>query len=111
MSDRFCPQCHTQVEDVGGFCLLGHSLREVAPTATLRELRAEVDRAFEEARIQVAHVLTDGPPPPPPPLVDPTFLIGLEDATGSDPITEFAPAPRMDWGPNRESRLRRRFGS
>ena len=111
LSERFCPHCKTHVEDVGGFCLLGHSLREVAPTASLTELRAEVDRAFQEANVQVAHALS-GPPPPPPPQVAQSIVVGLEESqTGGDPITEFAPAPRMDWGPERENRLRRRFGS
>lgn len=109
MSDRFCRQCNTQVEDVGGFCLLGHSLREVAPTASLKELRAEVDRAFEEASVQVAHALTEAPPPPPPQVTS-VFQIDIDEVTrDSDPIAEFAPAPRMDWGPDKENRLRRRF--
>ena len=67
---RFCPRCGTDVEEVDGFCLLGHSLRLRAPRESLRDLRAEVDRAFEEARQKVSAVL--GPPvPAPAPAVPP----------------------------------------
>jgi hypothetical protein len=140
MSDRFCPQCNAEVEDAGGFCLLGHSLRSVAPVASLKDLRAEVDRAFEDARVQVAHALGD--PPPPPPITTRSGLDLMEaeaptraeapthteaptrthaptstvyaaiDQTpskGPDPISEFAPAPRMDWGPERRQGLLKRF--
>ena len=54
---RFCPSCGTDVEDVGGFCMLGHNLKVSAPTADLSTLRAEVDAAFEEAKLQVAAAL------------------------------------------------------
>ena len=115
MSDRFCPQCNSEVEDAGGYCLLGHPLRSSAPVASLSELRAEVDRAFEEARVQVAHALGDAPPPPPPASVmlsTPSPLYDLatpEPASiGADPIADFAPAPRMDWGPERQG-LRKRL--
>ena len=129
MSDRYCPQCQTDVQDVGGFCLLGHPLSVHAPVASLTALRAEVDKAFEEARVQVAHALGDAMPPPPPPpgaiaptqlaaapapqpvAASPTRTAALEiDTTngpGTDPITDFAPAPRMDWGPERQGLLKR----
>ena len=115
MSERFCAQCNTTVEDAGGFCLLGHSLSEAPSTGSLSELRAEVDRAFEEARVQVAATLGAAPPPPPPPGfvapspgVAPAPFVPQEVPTGGpDPIAEFAPAPRMDWGPER-SRMRKR---
>lgn len=58
---RFCPTCGTDVEDVGGFCMVGHSLKISAPTADLSTLRAEVDAAFEAARLQVAAVLGSRP--------------------------------------------------
>lgn len=114
MSDRFCPTCNAAVEDVGGFCLLGHSLSETESKGTLSELRAEVDRAFEEARVQVAVTLGKAVPPPPPPAVVATshgyapLRVSEEPHAGvSDPITEFAPAPRMDWGPERPGLLKR----
>ncbi|MEA2517572.1 MAG: hypothetical protein QOG16_1410 [Actinomycetota bacterium] len=129
MSDRFCPQCQTDVQDVGGFCLLGHPLAVHAPVVSLTALRAEVDKAFEDARVQVAHALGDAMPPPPPPpglatvpapsrtpvpsrTPAPSRTAALEiDTTngpGTDPITDFAPAPRMDWGPERQGLLKRR---
>jgi hypothetical protein len=109
VSDRFCPQCRSEVEDAGGFCLLGHPLRSVAPVASLSELRAEVDRAFEEARVQVARALGEAPAPPPLPRAASAVVTVELDAPGvSDPITEFAPAPRMDWGPEKQGLLKRR---
>ena len=60
------------------------------------------------------------PPPPPPPL-DPVRAIedqrrtvfaalqAEEPLTVGDPIVAFAPAPRMDWGPERPG-LRRKRG-
>jgi len=110
MSERFCPRCNASVEDVGGFCLLGHRLSEASSRGTLSELRAEVDQAFEEARVKVAVTLGEvvGPPPPPPVMATtPVFVYEEPQAAGSDPITEFAPAPRMDWGPERSGLLKR----
>jgi hypothetical protein len=96
--------------------------------ASLTALRAEVDKAFEDARVQVAHALGDAIPPPPPPpglatvpatvpatlpatAPAPSRTAALEiDTTngpGTDPITDFAPAPRMDWGPERQGLLKR----
>ena len=128
MSERYCPKCQTDVEDVGGFCLLGHSLRLRPITESLDDLRAEVDKAFEEVRVQVAAVTGEIPaiqpdaaaPPPPPPLPD-----DLEEQTktkmtelwadfdddvraATDPITAFAPNTRMDWGPEGSKRSKRR---
>lgn len=127
MSERYCPKCQTDVEDVGGFCLLGHSLRLRPITASLDELRDEVDRAFEEVRAQVAAATGEIPavpsadaPPPPPPLPDDleeqtkTKMVEMwadfeEDArTATDPITAFAPDTRMDWGPEGGKRPKRK---
>lgn len=118
MSLRHCPRCRTEVEDVGGYCLLGHPLRLAAPTDSLATLRAEVDKAFADVEIKVAEVLA-GPPatpaapavgpqasPPPPPRPK---VAEFEPSTGADPIVDFAPAPTMDWGPERVGLLRR-FG-
>ena len=129
---RDCPRCGTQVEDVGGYCLLGHRLNEEAHPGSLSELRAEVDRAFEEAKVQVAVMLQGTAPPPPPtptsnvPTAPPVHLdppaaappaprtaplvIDTEPMLGTDPIVDFAPAPRMDWGPERRQGLRKHFG-
>jgi hypothetical protein len=152
-ASRFCPTCRTDVQDVGGFCLLGHSLRLTASTKSLGELRSEVARTFDEATTEVSRVFGDGeespaapmdptgppsppsrppappmppgqPPPPPPPADVPsapardpaespeddflrrsaTIWRTLADDVPppeSDPITAFAPPPRMDWGPSR----------
>ena len=135
MADRYCPSCGTDVEDAGGFCLLGHPLRLQAMTdaETLTDLRTEVHKAFEDAKVQVEEALgqinINVPPPPPGPrstvapatdareldqpgtpvrTYDDLWRTLEEDAAkGEDPITAFAPPPRMDWGPQR-SKLRRR---
>lgn len=124
MAQRFCSRCGTDVEDVGGFCLLGHRLAVEAAISSLGDLRVEVDKAFEEARMQVANALAtasghpSAPPPPPPPpghvagpieeATRPSVWSALEDCheAPGDPIVAFAPAPRMDWGPQRKARWR-----
>lgn len=148
MAIRFCTKCNSEVENAGGFCLLGHDLRLAPPVDSLSALRAEVNRTFDEARRELAEVMapvaavtgdtivvpdvTSGPPapppaeaPPPPPStqlrVEPAnepaaevvrpgaVWAGLDEHAGidpGDPIAEFSPAPRMDWGPSR-ARLRR----
>lgn len=105
MANRFCSACQTDVEDVGGYCLLGHSLRVAAPSDSLKALRDEVDQAFEDARVQVAHSLVGAPPPPPPALAP--LRVTVDESSDSDPIVDFAPAPRMDWGPERQGLLKR----
>ena len=138
MTERYCPKCRTDVEDVGGFCLLGHSLKLASVTdSSMGDLRAEVDRVFEEVREQVqARIATVtgempavAPPPPPPPAVEtPAVIEAVEEATqtdldplwanfdedlspeGPDPIAAFAPSPRMDWGPEKGKRLKRGDG-
>ena len=115
--NRFCSHCQAEVEDVGGFCLLGHPLAKAAPDiGSLTALRAEVDRAFEDARVQVATVVggvsSSAPPPPPPADATApsrtTYPVIEQTVTGPDPIADFAPAPRMDWGPEKKSLLKRR---
>lgn len=133
MTVRFCGTCHSEVEEHDGHCLLGHSLRLDPVTTSLDELRTEVDQAFEEARFRVATVLVEegetpkgpvaaptvtlsAPPPPPPPPPAATHRPSYEemwaavneDAKGSnDPMADFAPPPRMDWGPKRSISLSR----
>lgn len=120
MSLRQCPGCRAEVEDVGGFCLLGHPLRHAAPVDSLMNLRAEVERAFEQVSVDVTEVLNqvpvaagsqgDVPPPPPPPPNRPDPFVELETivtSSGPDPMADFAPAPRMDWGPERHGLLKR----
>jgi hypothetical protein len=111
MAQRFCTQCGTDVEDAGGFCLLGHSLRVSGPVDnSIAALRAEVEEAFEEARVLVSTALSadpSGPPPPPPPPMTRVAVIEDQPMSGADPIADFAPAPRMDWGPERHGLLKR----
>jgi len=120
MNLRRCARCGTDVEDVGGYCLLGHPLRLSAPVDSLKELRAEVDRAFADAQSQAAEELQKvpvgaasepAPPPPAPPVTtrhDPFEVLQSEPRSDTDPLEDFAPAPRMDWGPERHSVLRRK---
>ena len=137
MTERYCPKCGTDVEDVGGFCLLGHSLKLASVTDSMGDLRAEVDRVFEEVREQVqARIATvtgeipavTAPPPPPPPVEATAAVEAVEEATqtdldplwanfdedlspnGQDPIAAFAPSPRMDWGPEKGRKLKRGDG-
>ena len=169
MAQRFCSRCNAEVEDAGGYCLLGHDLRLEAPFDSLKALRAEVNRTFDDARRELADVMApagvlatdagepaqhaqaeapashpqtstpvrldealvvEGHPiddrewsdaraqdlapasasPPPPPGAHPTVWEGLDETQSlspGDPITTFAPSPRMDWGPRR-SRFGRR---
>jgi hypothetical protein len=91
---RFCTTCGTDVEDVGGFCMLGHSLKVSAPSADLSTLRAEVDAAFEEAKLKVAAVLGGSPsnPPPSPPPRSPGSP--AEPLPLTEPRVLVAPEPR-----------------
>src|SRR5918999_533311 len=57
MAQRFCPRCNAEVEDTGGYCLLGHDLCLEAPVDSLTALRAEVNRTFEEAKRELADVM------------------------------------------------------
>jgi len=121
MMNRYCTRCAADVGDTDGFCLLGHPLTLQASSAPLANLRAEVDSAFADARVQaawrasapgvdpgpsvsaqraatrklappaIAAASGGRPPPPPPPALH----------APADPIAAFAPPPRMDWGPER----------
>lgn len=134
MGQRFCSRCGAEVEDVGGFCLLGHSLK----LSPMTQQRAEGPRLHtsdtyeplrpdprpEPARPPASPervTLAAPPPPPPPPLPDDLaeqtkgriddLWAGLEDsaASPSDPITAFAPNTRMYWGPEVTKLRKRRF--
>jgi hypothetical protein len=92
---RFCPTCGTDVEDVGGFCMLGHSLKVSAPSATLGALRAEVDAAFEEAKLQVAAVLGASQLNPAPASPAPSPRPALEPLRVAEPgpVAKVPPPP------------------
>ena len=104
MSVRYCERCGSDVEDVGGFCLLGHALRVDPPIPSVAAIREEVDRAFDEARAEVASSGDSGDshePPPPPESARSVWAALRDDGGAADPMAAFAPAPRMDWGPER----------
>ncbi|MCA1838539.1 MAG: hypothetical protein LC674_07310 [Actinobacteria bacterium] len=119
MGMRFCSTCNSEVEESGGYCLLGHGLALVAPRDSLTALRAEVDQAFEDARAHLTEALVPPPPPPPPASTTPppaspapvsdmwAGLDTIRQPEAADPINSFAPPPRMDWGPNRARLLKR----
>jgi hypothetical protein len=130
MTQRFCPLCASEVEDLGGYCRLGHRLRLDSPQASLTQLREEVDRAFADSEPVPDQVLAEvgagsaaarpvagsyggnGAIHPPAAQRESTRRPGPID----DPITAFAPPPRMDWGPprpwkSRLNSLRTRWGS
>jgi hypothetical protein len=135
MTVRFCPTCSSDVEVADGFCLLGHSVRlEAQMDQSLSQLRAEVDKAFDEARIVVTSTMGPPPPPPPPTGIAPSSpalirrtsepgavavasapasapwapLFTEPSLAGTDPIEAFAPPPRVDWGPERIKGFKRR---
>ena len=98
MTMRFCPTCAAEVQDAGGFCMLGH-LDKV-----FQGLAAEI----ESASTRPSSPVPSRPAPPPPPPASPmkhaqTVWDDLDTKalTRDDPIASFAPAPRMDWGPDR----------
>ena len=52
MSLRFCSRCRADVEDVGGYCLLGHPFPQDT-SDPISDLRAEVDKAFEQIKVDI----------------------------------------------------------
>ena len=129
MTERYCPTCAAEVQDAGGFCMLGHRL---GPEDSLDALRHDVDRAFEGVTAAASRGpgtsrptppprLRGGdgpvappsgspappPPPPPPPTKDVHTVhtvwddLGTQPLVPNDPIAAFSPPPRMDWGPSR----------
>jgi hypothetical protein len=135
MSLRFCSRCRADVEDVGGYCLLGHPLPQdnVDP---ISDLRAEVDKAFEKIKVEVpvtgmasAFRASGGSLSP---AVEPYEELRASDedlveemaqtrtdywsqlrdevdvsVSRDDPILSFSPSPRMEWGPEKGRRRRR----
>ena len=108
-SRAFCNGCNAEVENAGGFCLLGHRLTAFAPPPppppAMTDLSEAVEEVFDEAQAKVAAM---GPDPKPLPSryassVDRTWaqLEAGPAPAADDPINSFAPPPRMDWGPRR----------
>ncbi len=124
MAHRFCHRCGSDVEDTGGFCLLGHRLAPVfdappppPPPPAMDDLTAQVESVFDAALATIQSAPSADDPEAPQSRyvssVDRTWA-ELESAgppSPDDPINTFAPPPRMDWGPARATgrfRLRRR---
>ena len=55
---RHCTRCDAEVEDTGGYCLLGHPLRLNMETSSMDDLKAEVEAAFETAQDEVRQSLS-----------------------------------------------------
>lgn len=127
MALRFCPTCAGEVDSIDGFCMLGHSVKLSAPVQSLTQFRAEEKTGSAPAVTQFGAEEKSGSvpvatlPPPPPGSEAPLDGFGRfgrlwrAEQSGpafnaSDPITAFAPQPRMDWGPDRFEGLRRRMG-
>ena len=131
MTLRFCSRCRADVEDAGGYCLLGHPFPRETSDA-LSDLRAEVDKAFEKIKIEIpvtglASTLQAPAPSSPEPyeelrtsneLVEEMaqsrrdYWSQLRDevdvsVSRDDPILSFSPSPRMEWGPEKGRRRRR----
>lgn len=138
MDLRYCPRCRADVEDAGGFCLLGHRFAVTEGVDPMADLRAEVDEAFSKVRIQVETAfesdvasLTD---PASIPVLAPSSLyeeLKSDDhevaqemrattrkvyeelavdapVSRTDPIIAFSPSPRADWGPEKGNGRRSR---
>ena len=114
MTMRFCEKCSAEVEDVGGFCLLGHPLKLDPLIPSVAHVRHEADRVLEEVRderhrpteLNGSSEAAHGRPPRPPegrlgraPTLWDSLGKDVRDRS-NDPIEAFAPPPRMDWGPS-----------
>ncbi len=133
MDLRFCPRCRAEVEDAGGYCLLGHTFPPAPEEDPIADLRAEVDEALSKVRIDLhavaASAASTAPALPARSLgyealaprdedVAEEIVEGRRDLwnelstdtkiEGNDPILFFSPSPRMEWGPERRRRRRPR---
>ena len=124
MTTLYCPHCAAEVEDRGNYCLLGHPLvpRGDEPAAaggvppSLGSTPVSASGPERPATVGHSVVLADAAPvaSQAAPRVDhlsmigslarqhpdlPTAVLAGGRSRPADPITSFAPAPRMDWGP------------
>jgi hypothetical protein len=93
MSHRFCSRCNADVEDAGGYCLLGHDLRLEAPVDSLKALRDEVNRTFDEARRELAGVIAPAVAAPTPMRAQPVRLDEALVLEGPTDVREWSDAP------------------
>lgn len=106
----YCNSCAAEVEDAGGYCLLGHRLSALVPPPPppppMADLRQAVAEVFEEAAVKVGASDPDAEAASRyVSSIDRTWA-ELENApapAADDPINTFAPPPRMDWGPRRSA--------
>ena len=131
MARTFCPRCRAEVDNVEGFCLLGHRLPDLPADDPIAELRDAVEAAFNQVEVDLK-TLSTVPPQRAPEDTTPNVFSSLEpgpdedddlaermveakrsvwadltrdqDLALNDPIAGFAPSPRMDWGPERRRR-------
>ncbi|CAN5531137.1 hypothetical protein BH20ACT23_BH20ACT23_14440 [soil metagenome] len=97
MTFSYCHNCKAEVVDFGGTCKQGHAF---APSPD----RATPPPPPPSRAVQM-------PPPPPPPVrAEPNTVWKVLEQSGfqgesrsNDPIAAFAPAPRMNWGPENEA--------
>ena len=113
MSLKFCSRCRADVEDVGGYCLLGHPLPQDA-VDPISDLRAEVDKAFEKIKIEIpvsgmASTFQAAPVPSPEPTVSnlepaTSTFEGYEELRSSDEhlVEEMAQSRRDYWSQLRD---------
>jgi hypothetical protein len=113
LSLRFCSRCRADVEDVGGFCLLGHTFPQDT-SDPISDLRAEVDKAFEKIKIEIpvsgmaSTFQTAGAPSPEPTLsnLEPatSTFEGYEELRSSDEhlVEEMAQSRRDYWSQLRD---------
>ena len=130
MTLRFCSQCRADVEDAGGYCLLGHPFPRDTSEA-LSDLRAEVDKAFEKIKIDIPLTgMASTFQAPEAMTLEPYEELRTSDelveemaqsrrdywsqlrdevdvSVSDDPILSFSPSPRMEWGPEKGRRRRR----
>ena len=117
---KYCARCRADVEDAGGFCLLGHRLPTDGEDA-LMDLRREVDHAFKKVEVDISRVFEEQINEPiPAPAASVYEQLKSDQAMGdellesrrtvwrelsddtpverNDPILSFSPSPRMEWG-------------
>ncbi|MGH2825945.1 MAG: hypothetical protein ACRDKF_03130 [Actinomycetota bacterium] len=95
MTFGYCHICRAEVVDFGGTCKQGHSL-VARPTGS----------APPPPPPPPAPLKTPPPPPPAPgakTVWDVLERAGMEATETNDPIAAFAPASRMNWGPESET--------
>jgi hypothetical protein len=95
MTFGYCHICRAEVVDFGGTCKQGHSL--VARSTVAAPPPPPPPPA----------PLKTPPPPPPAPSAKTVWDVleqaGMEATQTNDPIAAFAPASRMNWGPESET--------